>query len=405
MTVLVLGWQRAVVAALTAEAVDYVVLAGRSRWHRADDHPHAPRWVPVLDHCDVEEVLPVALQLQRSGVRLHAVYTQDEYAIVTAAAVASALHAAFLPVTTAVNFRHKPTQKHLLRHAGLPVADWESLSVRPAVAQGQLRAFGSPLVVKPVDGAGTALTEAASSDEQLARLMDGWCDRAESSHVEYVAERMIYGRECHLDGIVEDGAVRLFAVSRYRRNLLTIRSGGLLASMIVDPLGEPELWSTARVACARAVAALGLQRGPFHLEVFDTGDELVFGECAARIGGAYTAQMISHGFGFDLFSETARQLAGRQLGGDLRRPGAVGYTALPAPLGRLVRAPTEQELLGWPGVLDVKIEMEPGKPVPDTTASTTSRPGLLLLAARDDAELIARMDEYAGRFRDLCVVA
>jgi len=404
VTLLVLGWQREVVAALTAERVDFLVLAGQTRWRRAAAHPDQSRWLPVLDHCDLEQVAPVALELIRSGRTFEAVYTQDEFAMVTAAALAGVLGLPFMPVGTAIGFRHKPTQKELLRRAGLPVADWQALSPRPDEACRQLADFGPPLVVKPVDGAGVRLTEAARTAGELADLLDRWAGDFAGQARGFMVERLIDGRECHLDGIVEAGTVRLFALCRYRQNLLAIRTGSLFGSLVVDRDAEPELWTTARQLCQRALTALNLRTGPFHLEVFDTGRGLVFGECAARIGGAFTAQMIRHKYGFDLFAETARQLAHSPLGTVETRPGAVGYTVLSAPPGTLVDAPSEAELLAWTGVLRAKLEVQPGRPVPDTTRDTMTRSGMLLLTAPDELALTSLMDEYARRFRQLCTV-
>src|SRR3954452_22175126 len=174
VTLLVLGWQREVVAALTAEQVDFLVLAGQTRWRRAEAHAEQNRWMPVLDHCDLEQVAPVALGLIRSGRTFEAVYTQDEFAMVTAAALADVLGVPFMPVSTAIGFRHKPTQKELLRRAGLPVADWQDLSPRPEVTCRQLAECGPRRVVKPVDGAGVRLTEAARTPGELAGLLDRW---------------------------------------------------------------------------------------------------------------------------------------------------------------------------------------------------------------------------------------
>ena len=220
-----------------------------------------------------------------------------------------------------------------------------------------------------------------------------------------MVERLVEGRECHFDGIVEAGTVRLFALCRYRQNLLAIRTGSLFGSLVVDRESEPELWTAARELCQRALTALNLRTGPFHLEVFDTGRGLVFGECAARIGGAFTAQMIRHKYGFDLFTETARQLAHRPLGTVEPRL-AQWVTRCSAHLaGTLVAAPSEAELLEWTGVLRAKLEVQPGRPVPDTTRDTMTRSGMLLLTAPDEARLTSLMDEYAQRFRQLCTVA
>jgi phosphoribosylaminoimidazole carboxylase (NCAIR synthetase) len=405
VTLLVLGWQREVVAALTAEQVDFLVLAGQTRWRRAEAHADQNRWMPVLDHCDLEQVAPVALGLIRSGRTFEAVYTQDEFAMVTAAALADVLGVPFMPVSTAIGFRHKPTQKELLRRAGLPVADWQDLWPRPEVTCRQLAEFGPPLVVKPVDGAGVRLTEAARTPGELAELLDRWPSDFAGQARGFMVERLVEGRECHFDGIVEAGTVRLFALCRYRQNLLAIRTGSLFGSLVVDRESEPELWTAARQLCQRALTALNLRSGPFHLEVFDTGRGLVFGECAARIGGAFTAQMIRHKYGFDLFTETARQLAHRPLGTVKPSPGAVGYTVLSAPAGTLVTAPSEAELLRWTGVLRAKLEVQPGRPVPDTTRDTMTRSGMLLLTAPDEGRLTSLMDEYARRFRQLCTVA
>ncbi len=55
---------------------------------------------------------------------------------------------------------------------------------------------------------------------------------------------------------------------------------------------------------------LGFDSTVFHLEFFDTGEALVFSECAARLGGGQIPEVIEHAYGIDWFSVQFEQCMG-----------------------------------------------------------------------------------------------
>lgn len=394
--VLYVGWSNEAADALSRNGCDTTFVVAAADAAAAAAHTGSARVVTVPDPERVDDVVAGLLRASIDVRGFERVCTEHEQAMVPAAVIAAAYRRPGVPLHTAIALRDKFVQKRLVRDAGLPVARcWTVDHIE------EIGAHPFPFVVKPLDGAGTRLTYAvadAASRERAARSI------ADSGEVgPWLVEEFMPGSELHVDGVVRDGTVRFLAVSRYLCNVIDIQSGGLAGSVVADPGAHPGCYARAHRLTSTALEALGHTDGVFHLEAFENGDALAFGECAGRIAGGLTWETVIVKFGVDLYDEWARAVLGLPSGiATRRRPGAAsyGWVHLNARPGQVESILSSDELLALPGVVKAQVNVRPGDTVPDTTAGSHLRVARVLMTGDTEESVADHLTTFARWFRD-----
>ena len=194
---------------------------------------------------------------------------------------------------------HKLMARGRLLAAGLPVPWFVSLPVRGDDDLDRLTRVRFPCVVKPVGLSASrgvmrvdSLAELLAARERLAALLARVDVHASASADDdvLIVEGFVPGQEFALDGVLEQGALRVFALFEKP-----------------DPLDGPFFEETiyvtpARLAparqhviaghIARAALALGLHHGPIHAECRVDGEDIVVLEVAPRPIGGLCARSI-----------------------------------------------------------------------------------------------------------------
>ncbi|MBE1574388.1 acetyl-CoA carboxylase biotin carboxylase subunit family protein [Amycolatopsis roodepoortensis] len=387
--VLLIGWRPEAVRALHAlgAEVTCVLAAGEDRDREGVlDDAHV---VPVRDPADTESTLA---GLQRRGISVDAfdvVCSQYEFTLVNASVVGGprAPHSA----ADALLMRDKDLQKRSIRAAGIPVAE-SALVVQP----GDLAAFDhSRGALKPLADSGTRGVRAwrtPAARLELARELD-------VAAGPWLAEEWIDGPELHVDGIVRDGRVLFVSVGRYLDNVLAIREGGIVATVVQHPLACDKLYDRCRALADRCMAALRHRDGVFHLEVFENDDRLVFGECGGRIPGGSFDEMIRLQHGVDLHDEWARAVLelGSAVAPDVA-DGWFGDVFLATGPGTLRSCPGEREILARPGVRHVALRSRPGDTLADSSTASNIHAGTAVVEGTDEHDTADRIRRLASWF-------
>ncbi|MGW6391721.1 ATP-grasp domain-containing protein [Streptomyces sp. NPDC055103] len=301
---------------------------------------------------------------------------------------------------TVLPYRDKALMKRRVAAAGLAVAPY--LEVENATELiGFAERHGFPLVLKPMDSAGSVGLHILDSREELdAHLADG-LDLYGPHLPNLLAEAFVHGRMCHVDGLVVDGRTVFAWPSQYQYALASYRTdtGGRLDLTldVDDPLAHRLLEFTERT-----LAALG---GPenfaFHAEVFHTpGDELVLCEIACRTGGAAIRDIVRLMFEVDPSEAWVRAQLGlplpEWLGAEKRTPlRMVGQLVLMKRPGRVVRVPEGPPDFPW--VEKFQVFVEPGQTMRDAAFSADFLLTALVSGA-DRAECEARLRVLEGWF-------
>jgi biotin carboxylase len=362
-----------------------------------------PERVMALDFARGETAAETVVGFAREWP-LAAVVGVDDDTTVLAAAIARRLGLAHNPLAAVESARDKLRQRTLLRDAGLPVPRFTRcrLDEDPAAVGARV---GFPCVLKPLRLAAsrgvmraddaTALGEAMRRLAALLASPDvGACGEwAETA----LAEAFVPGREVALEGLVEDGALRVLALFDKPDPL----DGPFFEeSIYVTPSRLAAEAQAAIAECAaRAVRALGLTRGPVHAElrVNERGPWVI--EVAARPIGGLCSRVLRFGDGVSLEELILRQAMGMETAGFAREARSAGVMMIPIPgAGVLERVEGVDEAAGVPGIEQVAIVAHPGErlvPFPEGSRY----PGFLFARGASPAAVEGALREAHRRLR------
>ncbi len=221
-----------------------------------------------------------------------------EPGVVLAARLREALGAQGMGVETAVRFRDKESMKEALDRAGVRVPK-HARARNVAEARAAMERIGFPLIVKPIDGAGSADTYTARDPREFERVLEL------TRHVPEVSvEEYIEGEEFTFDTICAHGDVLFHNVCLYRPKPLVARQNEWVSSQSVALRDTDVLDVQKGRALGREVLrALQFESGFTHMEWFLTPQgEAVFGEIGARAPGARLVHGMNYSCDADFFA-------------------------------------------------------------------------------------------------------
>lgn len=255
--------------------------------------------------------LMAALRDWNVPVRLDRVECLWEPAMDLAAYVRMAFKLRGPDLAHARRFRDKHLMRSMLERAGVrQPRHARARTVAEVSAAADYVRF--PLIIKPVDGAGSADTFRVDHARQLGKVLEGL------KHVpEVVLEEFVEGEEFTFDTICADGKILFHNILRYRPTMLESRSLEWVSpqNMILRDLDEPQYRAAYKLG-ESVLAVLDRGTGFSHMEWKLTPQgEVVFLEIAARPPGGMTGELINYSCDFDVYEFWAESvLRGRALG-------------------------------------------------------------------------------------------
>lgn len=232
----------------------------------------------------------------------------EEFDVVTAALMREHLCLPGLSSSKAKVFRDKLSMAVFSQRGGIDVPEFVPLLNSEEVKDFMERIPG-PWVVKPRSDVSAIGIRKVEEPAEVWRLMDEMNERPNlrerASY--YVLARFIPGEVFHVDSVVSDGKVVFAGVNQYGRPPIQVaHHGGAYISRTVarGSADEKTLLNTNK----RLIKALGLERGATHAEfIKSTNDgKFYFLEIAARVGGAYIADVLEAASGVNIWREWAR---------------------------------------------------------------------------------------------------
>lgn len=242
----------------------------------------------------------VVAAIRRSPVdRVEALW---EPLVVAAARIREAVGLPGMSVDTVRGFRDKQLMKERIRAAGLRVPHSARVRTRSDAWQAAER-IGFPLILKPIDGAGSADTYRCDSAADLERALDAMGHVREAS-----CEEFVDGAEFTYDTICVDGRPAYENVAQYLPRPLIARTNEWISPVIITVRHLEQPTIAPGVALGRNVLhALGMGTGFTHMEWYRKANgEVVFGEIGCRPGGARLVDQMNFTSDVDLFVEWAR---------------------------------------------------------------------------------------------------
>lgn len=212
-------------------------------------------------------------------------------------------------------FRDKDIMKQRLEAAGLRVPLHARATSQTEIRKAAER-IGFPLIVKPIDGAGTRDTHRVDTAVELDNVIWRVAHLPEVSVEEYID-----GEEFTYDTVSIDGVPRFDSIAQYHpRPLISRTQQWVSPAQIV--LRDPHIPALAdAVQYGRAVLkAMGMGTGFTHMEWFRKGNgEIVFGEIAARAPGGRLVDQMNYANDFDVYREWAGAICWRSFDATVHR--------------------------------------------------------------------------------------
>lgn len=241
-------------------------------------------------------------------IKIDRIVALEEFDVITAALMREHLCLPGLSSSGAKIFRDKLSMAVLSRRAGINVPEFVPL-VNAEEVDDYMKRVPGPWVIKPRSDVSAIGIRKVSEPREVWGAIDEMNERENlrerASY--YVLARFIPGEVFHVDSVVNDGKIVFAGTNQYGRPPMQVaHQGGAYVSRTL-PRGsadEKELLNINK----KLVRALGLERGATHAEFIksDADEKFYFLEIAARVGGAYIADVLEAASGVNLWREWAR---------------------------------------------------------------------------------------------------
>jgi len=217
---------------------------------------------------------PESIDPSLKSYSFRAVIAVKEKAVVTAAWLRQWWGIPGLSLEEALRCHDKKFMKeHALQHQ-LPITEFrlidENTQTEDLVAH-----WNYPFVVKP---------RCSSGRRGLQIITEGYPPLPR----QHIAERFINGDECSVESFVVDGKMAFMNVTQYYR---------LMHANIVPAAFPPETQAAIIDLNERVLRAFNITRGMTHVEFFQCGNSLLFGEIAIRPPGGYIMNLLEQAYG------------------------------------------------------------------------------------------------------------
>ena len=232
----------------------------------------------------------------------------EEFDVVTAALMREHLCLPGLSSSAAKVFRDKLSMAVHAQRAGINVPEFIPLVNADEVREFMERVPG-PWIIKPRSDVSAIGIKKVNEPEEVWRTieeMNGRENLRERASY-YILARFIPGEVFHVDSVVSDGKVVFAGTNQYGRPPMQVaHQGGAYVSRTLERGSADE--KTLLATNKKLVKALGLERGATHAEFIksDADGKFYFLEIAARVGGAYIAEVLDAASGVNLWREWAR---------------------------------------------------------------------------------------------------
>ncbi|MFN2578258.1 MAG: acetyl-CoA carboxylase biotin carboxylase subunit family protein [Pyrinomonadaceae bacterium] len=238
----------------------------------------------------------------------HRIIALEEFDVMIAALAREHLGLPGMSSSAAKVFRDKYAMAVRARDAGLTVPEFVPIINTQEISE-YIGRVAPPWVLKPrSDVSAIGIRKLDNAEEVWAaveELNKREALRERASH--HVLARFIPGEVFHVDSLVYDRRVMFAGVNKYGRPPLQVaHGGGAYVSQTIpdDSADKKKLLDINR----RLIKAMRMQTGATHAEFIksDADQNFYFLEIAARVGGAYIADVQEAASGINLWREWAK---------------------------------------------------------------------------------------------------
>jgi lysine 2,3-aminomutase len=253
---------------------------------------YADLFLPVSTR-DVDGVLAVAREYRVDGVMTYA----SDSSVATVATVAATLGLPGNPATAAETIRNKDLFRKFQKEHGLPHPGF-FVSTPDVDVLGQVGQLKFPIVVKPVDAAGTVGQSVIHTVSEVERALAVALDY--SAQERAIFEEYVHADMMELDGdvLVENGrlAFRHYGHNYFLRDRISnVPSGELFPGFF-----PPSMATDIDSQFDTIIQKLGLRMGCMNFDALARDGQVYILDVGLRNGGNYVPDAIKLSTGFDL---------------------------------------------------------------------------------------------------------
>ena len=226
----------------------------------------------------------------------------DEFDLETAALAREHLQLPGMGQTLTRNFRDKLAMRGAARRGGVAVPDFFSVANHHELWKFMQRTQ-APWLLKP------RWSASAIGIQKIEQESDVWphLERLGDEASDHLLECFVPGDIYHVEGVSWGGEVLFAAAHKYGKPpMQTMHQGGVFTTRTLDRKGEEAV--ALREIHARTLKALGMVNGVTHSEFIRSyaDGKYYFLETAARVGGAFIAEVAEFASGINPWAEWAR---------------------------------------------------------------------------------------------------
>lgn len=236
----------------------------------------------------------------------------EEYDIVTAAHIREHLGVPGMGASTARHFQDKLSMRVKAHELRLPQPRFVQLLNYESIRD-FMNKISPPWMLKPRVGASSMGMRKVIATEDVwwaMRELDARHEPHERSGF-HLLEEYLSGDVYHVDSLIAGGKIRFANVSRYGAPPFDVaHDGGVTTSQTISRGSKRERRLLA--SNRKLLRGFGIEHGVTHAEFIGRAsanggeDQFYFLEVAARVGGAYTAEMIEAATGINLWRQWAQ---------------------------------------------------------------------------------------------------
>ncbi|WP_045076389.1 ATP-grasp domain-containing protein [Psychromicrobium lacuslunae] len=299
------------------------------------------------------------------------------------AEIAEALQARGNPVESVHRAIHKDLCRAALSSAGLTQPRFQLCSSLEEAELFVTRESG-PVIIKPRAGTASIGVSLVNGPEELPAAIELLPEP--DSH--FIAESYVNGEEFSIEGYFLQGEPVYLACTAKR----TLSSSCFVevGHVVPAPYGPAER-SKIEDSTTRALEALDLSFGVFHIEGWIEEGEVTLGEIHTRVGGDWIHLMAEYASGVDYFSEVFADAVGSAVPKEkLSPPRQTAAIYLTPPPGEIVAIEGWPVVLDEPGVLHAELSVTSGGSI-RRYQSSRDRIGVIVGTAAGEA---SEVEEY-----------
>jgi biotin carboxylase len=261
----------------------------------------------VADDAGVDDYVRAITNIAGSRP-IHRVVGLDEFDVVTAAHAREHLQLGGMSSSQAQTFRDKLAMRNIASAARIPCPEYTGIFNSDEINH-YLNRVPGPWIIKPRHEVSAFGIRKCESSERIWEVLtdldsrNNWRDHPS----QFVLEKFIEGQVFHVDSVVKDGKVVACGVSQYGTPPFKVtHQGGVFTTSIVPY--RSKLRKDLEKLNQELLAAFNYETGVSHAEFLqsDTDGKFYLLEVAARVGGAYIANVLEYASNFNLWREWAK---------------------------------------------------------------------------------------------------